>query len=111
MTKVACRSSNLIYCLTCKRCGIQYIGQTSLRIIDRIGKYFYDIGLYDLSKTVSKHFSHHTHNGNKDIEISVLEFIKKAPKSPVALIIRNRVERRWIHLMRTMAPLGLNLED
>ena len=38
------------------------------------------------------------------------EFIKKAPRSPQALTIRNRVELRWIHLLRTPIPLGLNLE-
>ena len=32
MKKVSCRSSNLIYAITCKICGMQYVGQTLLRI-------------------------------------------------------------------------------
>ena len=46
-----------------------------------------------------------------DIEISVLEFIKKPPKSEAAAIIRDRIERRWIQLLRSRAPQGLNIED
>jgi hypothetical protein len=51
------------------------------------------------------------HRGTDDMEIHVLEFIKKPPSSDVALEIRNRVEKRWIHLLRSPAPLGLNIED
>jgi hypothetical protein len=60
---------------------------------------------------VSKHFSHSSHNGLKDINISVLEFIKKAPRSPQASVIRNRVDKRWTHLLRSLAPYGLNIEN
>jgi hypothetical protein len=35
MKNISCRSSNLIYCITCKICNIQYMGQTSLRLKDR----------------------------------------------------------------------------
>ena len=34
----------------------------------------------------------------RDIEVDILEFIKKAPRSPQALIIRNRVKKRVIFL-------------
>ena len=29
---MSCCSSNLIYCMTCKRCGIQYVGQTKCKL-------------------------------------------------------------------------------
>ena len=45
------------------------------------------------------------------MEIHVLEFIKMPPRSEAALNVRNRVERRWIHLLRTPAPKGLNIDD
>ena len=60
---------------------------------------------------MSKHFSHPSHNALKDVEISVLEFIKKAPRSPQASVIRNKVEKRWTHLLRCLAPYGLNIEN
>jgi hypothetical protein len=68
---------------------------------------------YDKTKPVAKHFSQPDHNGIKDMEIHdiVLEFIKMLPRSEAALNVRNRVERRWIHLLRTPAPKGLNIDD
>ena len=43
MTKVACRSSNLVYAITCKRCGQQYVGQTMVRLKDRFVGHLGDI--------------------------------------------------------------------
>ena len=111
MKNISCRSSNLIYAITCTRCRKQYVGQTLLRIKDRFLKYFYDVENGDKTKAVGLHFSLPDHNGCKDIEISVLEFIKKPPRSPEAAIIRDRVEKRWIHLLRCPAPQGLNIFD
>jgi hypothetical protein len=111
MKNVSCRSSNLIYAITCTRCHKQYVGQTLLRVKDRFVKHFYDVETSDKTKAVGLHFSHKDHNGTRDMEITVLEFIKKPPRSPEAAIIRDRVERRWIHLLRCPAPQGLNIFD
>jgi hypothetical protein len=111
MKKISCRSSNLIYAITCNLCGIQYIGQTLLRIKDRFVHHFHDINTSNQDKTVSKHYSQSTHDGTANLQISVLEFIKKPPRSPQAASIRNRVEKNWTHLFRCMAPLGLNIEN
>jgi len=92
MRKVSCRSSNLIYAVTCKKCGIQYVGQTLLRIKDRFVGHFGDINKSNQEKPLGKHFSQHTHNGIEDVIITVLEFIKMPPKSPQAITIRHRVE-------------------
>ena len=106
---ISCRSSNVIYCITCKSCGKQYVGQTLRRIKDRIYEHLRDIDQANKEKPLGLHFSSMKHV-KRDIEVHILEFIKKAPRSPQALIIRNRVEKRFIHLLRTPAPHGLNLE-
>jgi hypothetical protein len=111
MKNVSCRSSNLIYAITCTRCHKQYVGQTLLRVKDRFVKHFYDAETGDKTKAVGLHFSHKDHNGTRDMEITVLEFIKKPPRSLEAAIIRDRVERRWMHLLRCPAPQGLNIFD
>ena len=82
-----------------------------LRIKDRFVHHLRDIDIADQDKSVGKHFSQTNHNGIKDVEISVLEFIKKAPRSPQAVVIRSRVEKRWTHLLRCLAPQGLNIEN
>ena len=63
----------------------------------------------DLKK--KRHFSQTDHLGLKNMEIHVLEFIKAPPKSPQGATIRKTIERNWTHLLRTLAPQGLNMEN
>ena len=111
MTNISCRSSNLIYAISCKICGIQYVGQTSVRIKDRFVHHFRDIEMSNQEKSVGRHFSGPDHHGFKDLHISALEFIKAPPKSPRAIQIRNRVEKNWTYQLRSLAPQGLNMES
>jgi len=111
MKKISCRSSNLIYAITCKRCGLQYVGQTLLRLRDRFAGHFGDIDNSRQEKSIGRHFSDAHHQGVDDMTISVLEFIKNPPRSEQAVTIRNRVERNWTHLFRSLAPRGLNMEN
>ena len=111
MTKVSCRSSNLIYAITCTKCGEQYVGQTLLRLKDRFVKHFQDIDNARQDKVIGRHFSQRNHNGYFDMALTVLEFIKKPPRSPEAITIRCRVENNWTHTLRTLAPQGLNQEN
>jgi transposase-like protein len=82
-----------------------------LRIKDRFVHHFRDVELSDREKTVSRNFSSPKHRGTKDMSISVLEFIKKPPRSPQASVVRLRVEKNWTHLLRSLAPFGLNMEN
>ena len=110
MKNISCISSNLIYCLSCQHCGKQYVGQTLRRIKDRLSEHLRDIDQLNKEKPLGAHFSQKC-RVNPSIRVHILEFIKKPPRSPEALTIRNRIEKRWIHLLKTPAPLGLNLED
>ena len=58
-----CRSSNLVYAITCTRCDIQYVGQALLRVNDKFVHHFYDVDKCNHTKPVGKHFSHMDHNG------------------------------------------------
>ena len=40
---VTCESSNLIYCIECKTCKIQYVGQTKRKIKFRLGEHLRSI--------------------------------------------------------------------
>ena len=111
MKKVSCRSSNVIYAITCQACKKQYVGQTLLRLRDRFTGHLGDIKRGDPDKPVAVHFNQRGHDKKSDIQITILEFIKKAPRSPQAIAIRHRVESKWTHTLRTIAPQGLNLEN
>ena len=110
MRNVSCRSSNIIYAVTCNKCGIQYVGQTLLRLKDHFVGHFGGITKGHQDKPIPQHFSRGDHRGIDDVRITILEFIKMPPRSPQASLIRHRVESKWTHVLRTLAPQGLNLE-
>ena len=111
MKNISWRSSTLIYYISCTRCGIQFVGQTLLRLMDRFTKYFLQTEKAQIEHTCARHFSQRDHNGVFDMKISILEFVRKAPRSEAAQTIRDRVERKWMHLLRSCAPQGLNIDD
>ena len=124
---ISCRSNNLIYCITCKQCSLQYVGQTSNHIGERFKMHFQNIKSATESKQpntskkskpkgskeepIGRHFSSEHHHGTADIIIHVLDFICAPPKSPPALSLRDHLERKWIHRLQTISPRGLNLAD
>ena len=121
---ITCRSSNLIYCISCKTCGKQYVGQTKRTILERFQGHFNKIKTCQTGRredpilfrklekdAVGTHFSAPDHNGTKDLIISVLAFITSPPQSLRALDHRLKVEKEWIHRMRCPAPRGLNILD
>ena len=119
---VSCKSSNLIYCITCKCCHKQYVGQTKRTLALRFQGHFYNINLArsDLSSqkhvrasqdTIGSHFACPKHNGISDLSIHIVDFISLPPNSERALQLRLKVEKLWIHRFRCPAPLGLNIFD
>ena len=82
-----------------------------MRIKDRFKAQFYSIEKPDPLQVLARRFLHPSHNGFLDVNISALENINKAARSPASAIIRNRVEYRWMHLFRTCITKGLNIED
>ena len=107
---VTCKSSNLIYCITCKVCKKQYVGQTKNRLMDRFGAHITDIKNNN-NKDVSRHFNSINHNGFTDMKIHIVEFIHAHPDSKFAAALRNIIEFHWIQKLRTVLPMGLNTMD
>ena len=108
---VTCKSSNVMYCITCKCCGIQYVGQTKNRLLDRFQAHFNNI-LYNKPKSeIGKHFNLPDHKGLEDVEIHVVDFIHAHPMSQRSKHLRDLIEFNWIKRMHSNAPLGLNTMD
>ena len=83
-TNITCNSSNVIYCIECKRCNSKYVGQTKRKLKDRIRK----------------------HKGKNDMKVYILDFIHAHPESDRAKTLRNIIEK-----MGTLAPKGMNIMD
>ena len=99
----------LIYLITCNRCLKQYVGETvdtfrhkwnnnkdNARKFER-GEHCMQIHLYE-------HFNLPGHSGFlNDISVTLID--KTDPKDPT------KRKDYWIHIHKTKAPLGLNVED
>lgn len=67
---------------------------------------------HDASITdMGEHFCTPPHQGLDDVRLHVLDFIHCYPQSPTAEKLRDQIEARWIHRLRCLAPLGLNMKD
>ena len=109
---VCCKSHNLVYCLTCNICGLQYVGQTKRTFHLRLYEHFRDIQKLDLSKPLGRHFTlpNHTPDVNH-ITSHILAFITKPSNTSAAQQMRLKFEREWIYRLRTNLTHGLNAMD
>ena len=106
---VCCRSSNLVYCLQCKVCGIQYVGETLRPFRKRLYQHSRNILNGVLDDPIGAHFNSPGHTGHYDqIRAFVLSFITTPPKTKEANDMRKKFENRWIYKLRTSLPYGLN---
>lgn len=110
-TNVNCRSNNLIYCMQCTKCNIQYIGETKRSILERFQGHFYNVNTQRNTDVIGLHYNLPDHRGLEDISIYVLEFVHVPPDHADSKTIRLRQESAWIHRLRTMSPHGLNIKD
>ena len=108
---ISCQSSNLVYCMSCKKCGIQYVGQTKRRLMDRFQDHFHKISRNTPGSDIGAHFNSANHRGLEDVEIFVVDFIHCNPESESARKLRHMIEKNWIFRLRTQIPDGLNLID
>ena len=102
-----CKSHNLIYCITCTRCHIQYVGQTKRRLMERFQGHFYNVK--KKQEQIGRHFTSEHHEGTKDMRIHALSFIHQPGNSTAAAKARDKTELSWIHRLCTQAPFGLNI--
>ena len=108
---ITCKSNNLVYCITCRTCLKQYVGQTKNSIAQRFYSHTYNIRNKSQTDGVGLHFSRADHHGFNDLQIQILEFINLPPDSACGKLFRLKMEKKWIHTLRTIAPRGLNLFD
>ena len=108
---INCQSSNIIYLITCRSCGIQYVGQTKNKLLTRFQSHHFDIK-HNNDTTVARHFNKcPPQNPGKfnGLEISILSFLRPPPSSRASQELRDKEEKRWIHRLSSVVPRGLNL--
>ena len=108
---ITCKRNNLIYCITCKTCQHQYVGQTGDTIHKRFSGHIGSVRRTGLTEDVGRHFNLPGHSSIRDMEITVLDFIHLAAKTTAGLTIRLQIEFNWIHRLKSMLPFGMNTKD
>ena len=96
-----CQNQNVVYCLTCKCCNKNYIGETQRTMNLRMRDHESCIKTKKLEKNpVAEHFNQMKKTA-QDYTVTLLDTEKDKNK-------RLRLEEAWIFCMNTLQPAGLN---
>ena len=96
------QTSNCVYVIFCKKCGKQYVGETKNSIATRMTQHRYNLRhKINTNTPLVKHFISH---GPESIRIAGLQH-----HSTWTDMERKKMERRWIFLLDTKEPIGLNM--
>ena len=104
---VTCALQNVVYLISCQRCGKQYVGETKRHCISRTKEHRADIK-HNRKTPVGIHFNKENHSIN-DFSVQVIEHINQTPDTSVQL--RRKREHYWIYNLQTVQPIGLNLAE
>lgn len=110
-----CSSTSVIYLITCTRCQLQYVGETSLTIRHRFWKYRnrIDKGPHPLNPSlVEEHFRvENFHEGLADMEVTLIGTHQSMTRDTAFISAhRHTKEDFWMEELRTIFPLGLNFK-
>jgi hypothetical protein len=100
---ISCNSSNLVYLITCQRCYMQYVGETSRTLRDRLNDHRSAIKLHK-NTPIGVHFNDGNHSV-LDLKIVGIELVTPGNNSNGMRKIR---EKAWQKQLGTVHPLGLN---
>jgi len=98
-----CKSTNIVYLVTCRNCSLQYVGQTGRALADRCTDHRSAIRTKK-DTPIAVHFNLPGHSLD-DFSITAIE---QLPFCPDALKFRLMKETTWQNLLQTFYPLGIN---
>ena len=100
-----CQTRNVIYLITCKKCNIQYVGETYRTFRTRMMEHICYVRRKDLQQPIGLHFNLRNHTID-DMKFQVIQkFMRKPiPRDP------ERISREefWMDQLKTLQPQGLN---
>ncbi|XP_066302861.1 uncharacterized protein [Branchiostoma lanceolatum] len=106
---INCQSKNIIYMIRCKKCGVQYVGETKQTLANRLNGHRSSIKTKK-DTPVSAHFNQPDHS-MEDLEVLGIEKLRYTGQEDSTRQHRLHRESYWIHQLRTLHPDGLNQES
>ena len=116
ISKIDCNSCNLIYLITCRKCALQYVGETCQKIRDRFRIHNACMGNPDKDQNcriLSEHFNKGSCKGAA-YSVNIIEKLEgdgrdeNGKLDPSMTTIRRKKETQWMLKLRTVFPYGLN---
>lgn len=107
-----CNSRNIVYLISCKVCGFQYVGSTTTKFRLRFNNHKSRLRAHSRTSAVNKesddliykHFYSHGHHGLQDVSIQ----LKDKVNAKDDLLAK---EGQWAYRLRSLKPDGLNESD
>ena len=99
--KIQANTRNCVYIITCKTCGLQYVGETMNTIADRLNQHRYYINNGNKTSVIIQHFRIH---GLQAMSVAGLEHNENWTQGQ-----RRFAETQWISKLDTQFPGGLNM--
>lgn len=100
---IRCDTTNVVYLITCAACGMQYVGETSGSLRDRLTQHRSTINTKK-NTPVALHFNLPDHSAS---DLRVQGILSCGGKN--CLKYRRLMEHTWIDTLQTAHPLGINL--
>ncbi len=97
-----CEARNVIYLITCKKCGLQYVGQTKRAFKQRMWEHKNSIKKNTLNTLIVNHFNSNDHT-IEDFSAQIIEVIGDNSKRTLI-----QAEDYWIKCLNSVFPLGMN---
>ena len=111
-----CNSSNVIYLITCRKCRLQYVGETAQKLRERRNHHdscFKHPEKDNNCRILSDHFSKGLCK-NATYSVHIIEKLRGSGRDedgevdPAITTIRRKKETEWMLKLRTVFPYGLN---
>ena len=103
-----CKSKCVIYLITCRSCGVQYVGQTKQSLHCRLNGHRQSVKNNKLNTYLSNHFKSMGHSWD-DVSIQIIDRVDIQNKSDLDISRElNMKEDFYIKTLNTLHPLGLN---
>ena len=100
----SCKTMNFIYLIECRRCGLQYVGESGQPLHRRMNGHRFDITHGRIEESpVAAHFRSADHS-EADLSVRVIDRLWTED-----VILRKNRESRWIRALGTSWPSGMNL--
>ena len=101
---IDCKSDNIIYLVTCKKCGFQGVGSCT-KLSQRVSNYITSIEKKSPGCNIEKHFLKADHSIS---DFSVLGIVKLENPPPDPIDRLREFEGYWMIKLNTLEPYGLN---